>query len=52
MEYMKMMRMIDIQLVSYASVTYFNSSPCIVGDDNQILFSNGVIIVFTFLIKI
>src|SRR5574344_2473121 len=40
---------VDIQFVSYASVTYFNSSPCIVGDDSQILCLNGSIIISSFL---
>ena len=34
---------VDIQLVSYASIIYFSSSPCMVGLASQILFSKGLI---------
>ena len=32
---------VDIQLVSYASVRYLSSSPCIVGEERYIFFSKG-----------
>lgn len=40
---------VDIQLVSYASVIYFNSSPCMVGDDSHTFCSKGLkFILFNF----